>query len=286
MTQLQVIAQKARMLQLMVAGAGVESELDTSKIPPLPSNLVRAFENIVMAYVLMAKRLSLDSRWMKGDSGSTGGVPNSLMSKVNDIIRRGEQCLYQAGACLDGALTDIMLFGTTSSMGSDISLESIGGEVLVAVIVGKLQKQGLNSESRPSELLKLYQMYTAKLQFRATQRPQRKLFLDIQALQDELGALQNVGESQRNLLADYVKLSSPHLSPDASATRRNSYTAQKVYCDRLQQELRARDAKLDILQERAKVLRVRVLQSIEILEEGHGRAIRVFTVVTLFFLPL
>lgn len=46
------------------------------------------------------------------------------------------------------------------------------------------------------------------------------------------------------------------------------------------------DEALALLQNVAKALRSDLKQSIEILEEGHGKAIRVFTIVTLFFLPL
>lgn len=272
--ELENVMQRAKSLQLAVAGT--DSAVDT---PPLPSSLMRAFQHIVLAHVLLAKRLSLKNRWVEG-------VPDGLRPKVIEVNDHASRCLPQAGHSLDLARKDIMLLGTASSTGAGVNLESIGGEFLVAVIVGSLQKRGLNSESRPSAMLELYQRYAAQLQFQARQNPKRRLFLDIQALQDELGAFQNIAKAQQNLLTDYLKLSSPTLSPHASATRRSVFNVEKRYIEKLQQELRERDAKLDILQDRMRILRDRVKQSIEILEEGHGKAIRVFTVVTLFFLPL
>ncbi|KAM3552768.1 hypothetical protein MY1884_007032 [Beauveria asiatica] len=50
--------------------------------------------------------------------------------------------------------------------------------------------------------------------------------------------------------------------------------------------LSQRDFEVRTLLGRSQRLREQVKQSIEILEEGHGKAIRVFTIVTLFFLPL
>jgi hypothetical protein len=50
--------------------------------------------------------------------------------------------------------------------------------------------------------------------------------------------------------------------------------------------LTRREVDIDILKVKAKSLKGQVKQTIEILEEDHGKAIRVFTIVTLFFLPL
>ncbi|KAK7413672.1 hypothetical protein QQX98_007454 [Neonectria punicea] len=282
--ELEDILRKAKQLQLVAAG--VESPPDATKTPPLSEPILRVFEDIVMGHVLMAKCLSLASRWMNGGSDSVDRAPDSLKPKVSELIELSAQCLPQASLSLDRAWTEVMSPGTTLSKGAGIHLEPIGGGFLVAVILGNLQKQVLNSDLRPGALLERYQKYTAKLQFQARQNPKRRLFLDIQALQEELGAFQNVAKSQRDLLAEYLKLSSPDLSQNATPTMRNLFIIEERYIERLQQERRARDARLDILQERLSTLKNRVKQSIEILEEGHGKAIRVFTLVTLFFLPL
>ena len=52
------------------------------------------------------------------------------------------------------------------------------------------------------------------------------------------------------------------------------------------ERLRRREAALDTLGQHAQRLKGDVKQTVEIIDEGHGRAIRVFTIVTLFFLPM
>lgn len=190
---------KAKRLQLIVAGAesATGSASDANKSPPLPVALLHSFEDIVMAHVLMAKRLSLESGWMTGDSTTMERVPENLKPKVVEVFESASKCISDARDFLDQSYIDTMLLGTTSSKGAGISLESIGSGFLAAVIIGNLQKRGLDEEFRPSVLLELYQRYAAKLQYEARRKPKRRLFLDIQALQEELGAFQNVAESQQ-----------------------------------------------------------------------------------------
>ncbi|KAK8150289.1 hypothetical protein G3M48_003101 [Beauveria asiatica] len=241
------------------SGASVSMPSSSSPAPSLTKDLVDAFEDIVMAHIIKAKHLSLANQWMfNGDdpnnrgagaapapAGSARRTPSAeFLTKVEDMIRCGAECLARAHRCLDHARTNLILLSTRTAMGAKISLDYIGIEFLVAILVGHLQHQGINAESHPEALLELYQKYTAKLQFEANRKPRRRVFLDIQTLQEELNALRSVIDSQQKLLGNYRDLTAP---------RR---------------------------------LREQVKQSIEILEEGHGKAIRVFTIVTLFFLPL
>ncbi|KAJ4213230.1 hypothetical protein NW759_011073 [Fusarium solani] len=46
------------------------------------------------------------------------------------------------------------------------------------------------------------------------------------------------------------------------------------------------DSDLLTLREKSTALKENVKQTVEVLEENHGKAIRAFTIVTLFFLPL
>ncbi|KAM3435393.1 hypothetical protein MY4824_004859 [Beauveria thailandica] len=244
------------------SGASVSMPSSSGPAPSLTKDLVDAFEDIVMAHIIKAKHLSLANHWMfDGDdpnnrgagasaapAGSARRIPSAeFLTKVEDMIRCGAECLARAHCCLDHARTNLILLSTRTAMGAKISLDYIGIEFLVAVL------------SHPAALLELYQKYTAKLQFEANRKPRRRVFLDIQTLQEELDALRS------KLLGNYRDLTAPRLSETMNPARENLYPLES-------QHIEKPDG--------------RVKQSIEILEEGHGKAIRVFTIVTLFFLPL
>jgi hypothetical protein len=55
---------------------------------------------------------------------------------------------------------------------------------------------------------------------------------------------------------------------------------------RRQDSLKAKNDEVRELYNSTEALRERVKQTLEIMDEGHGKAIRVFTFVTVFFLPM
>ncbi|KAM3522508.1 hypothetical protein NHJ13051_005606 [Beauveria bassiana] len=304
-SELRGLCHRATDLQLAVASVdGASSAFasmpsSSSATPSLTKDLVDAFEDIVMAHIIKAKHLSLANQWMFDDDDPNNGraaaasassarrTPSAeFLAKVEDMIRCGAECLARAHRCLDHARTNLILLSTRTAMGAKISLDYIGIEFLVAVLVGHLQHQGINAESHPEALLELYQKYTAKLQFEANRKPRRRVFLDIQTLQEELDALRNVIDSQQKLLGNYRDLTAPRLSETMNSARENLYPLESQHIEKLMAGLSQRDFEVRALLGRSQRLREQVKQSIEILEEGHGKAIRVFTIVTLFFLPL
>lgn len=64
------------------------------------------------------------------------------------------------------------------------------------------------------------------------------------------------------------------------------YPLEKKRLDLQDQKLADDSEALAMLERISQVTRHDMKQSIEVPEEGHGKAIRVFTFVTLFFLPL
>ncbi|KEY73195.1 hypothetical protein S7711_04161 [Stachybotrys chartarum IBT 7711] len=288
-------------LQLAVASVHTTSSKSASASdsnPFLPSALVHAFENILLAFVIQGKHLSLVNEWVVTDIRSQNkttraprGFGNRTSSsgfgaKVDNMIRSGAECITRACQCIDQTRVDITLLGSRTTTGSSVSLDSVGVEFLVAVLIGHIQHQGINAESRPAALVELYQQYTARLHFEANRKPRRKVFLDIQILQEELDALRNVLESQKRIFNNYRELTAPTVSGTTTQARKILYPLEIQYINKMIACLIQRDFELKTLQGRSQGLRDQVKQSIEILEEGHGKAIRVFTIVTLFFLPL
>ncbi|GAB1318623.1 hypothetical protein MFIFM68171_08833 [Madurella fahalii] len=150
------------------------------------------------------------------------------------------------------------------------------------------------------DVVGMYSEYSKHLHVEAARRPRRRLFLDIHALEDELAAL----EALLDVNLDWINLTldnfpapdkafagRPWMEDERSAWKRRYREVRTMEVERyyLLSRRDAVQAKLDEvqnLQKSASALRERVRQLIEITDEDHGKAIRVFTIVTVLFLPM
>ena len=136
------------------------------------------------------------------------------------------------------------------------------------------------------EVVETYQNYVAKLHIQANRRPQKRLFLDINTVQEEIDALLVMGNCQWVAVDNFMRLIwlwSFHL-PDP--TRMDLHLIEDCYARSHMNKRVTVDSDLLTLREKTIALKENVKQTVEVLEENHGKAIRVFTIVTLFFLPL
>lgn len=274
-------------LQCLVATLAGHNDSGRSR-PPLTSNLVYAFVEILCVYLMEAKHLSLTNRAVVL---SASGNPdkrrlNQYHDRIFDIKCRRNEALQKANELLLAAKKDIILTGTnTRNLDAIVGLEAIGPEFLVTALVSNLQNREIMPDIHLG-VVELYQGYMSKLLFQANRRPQRRVFLDIHALEEELDALRIIVSSQEWLLINLRKLLSPDSFRITNTTRQGLFKVESKYIDAQIRRLRARDEDLKTLQGKSQALKEQVKQTIEVLEEGHGKAIRVFTIVTLFFLPL
>ncbi|TQN64374.1 hypothetical protein CSHISOI_11048 [Colletotrichum shisoi] len=243
--------------------------------PHLPSSLVNAFEGLISMYVLKAKELS----WMNRFAAKIASSYSQNAERRLDRLREaGHLASGRVREHLIRAKEDIIMLGTTKGDWERIIIAPIGPEFLAASLISSLQNvvPVLGTEKK-LDLVNHYRSQTARLWFT-----------------EDLEALRTVVASQQHLLRSYQKLYSP-LSFRARTTdrlyckeRKASFRLENRCIRRQQRRLAERDKALSILQLRARTLRdeTQTKQRIRILEEGHGKAIRVFTIVTLFFLPL
>ncbi|KAK1511276.1 uncharacterized protein CCOS01_15038 [Colletotrichum costaricense] len=258
--------------------------------PHLPNSLVEAFERIVGLFVLKAKEIS----WMN----RLTVTPDSLYGRhaerrLMDLKRNAAAISERVRNHLDRAKEDIILLGTSRGDMDRIIIAPIGPEFLAVALISNLQnnisKRGTNEKV---DLISHYRNHTAKLRFNTNRKPKRQAFVEIHALEEELEALQMVVASQQGLLRAYQRLFSP-LNFKYPTTdwiyykeRKSLFRLESKCVRRQQRRLAERDRALGVLRKKVRVLRDETKQRIEILDEGHGKAIRVFTIVTLFFLPL
>ncbi|KAF5598796.1 mg2+ transporter [Fusarium pseudocircinatum] len=117
-------------------------------------------------------------------------------------------------------------------------------------------------------------------------------FLEISALKEEMEALRIIFEVQTRTVKAFAQvLSLDFFTQDTTdradlGHRTDMYGLEKRHLDTHIQSLAEDGKTLEILQRILTATRHDMKQMIEVLDEGHGKAIRVFTFVTLFFLPL
>ncbi|KAL9571877.1 hypothetical protein ACKAV7_003866 [Fusarium commune] len=242
----------------------------------LPTNLVFSFEEILAMYMMMAKEMSMTNR--------VGSHPMRYR-KIENIHHRRDNAFQNARRFLEESRADIILLGTTPRNVDILSLNAIGPEFLAGALAVSTQNRPL-LPGTSTGALEVYQQYMSKLRYQAGRRPQRRIFLDIHSLEDELEALGKLVTSQETVLANYRDLLSPYSYRITSTTRHALFDSESRYINAQLTRLRLRSQEIQALRDQATILKDQVKQIIEILEEGHGKAIRVFTIVTLFFLPL
>ncbi|KAK0610421.1 cora-like Mg2+ transporter protein-domain-containing protein [Bombardia bombarda] len=265
---------------------------NSSTRPQLPSNLVYAFEEIVCYYIITARRLSIMNR-LAATSDRT--KINHLEQRVIKMNFRSRDVLDRINRFLRSAKKEVILAGAGGYEDADtLGVKSVGIEFLVAALLTAVQNRPIGNAPKPTntnfetglDVVDLYRKYSAHLRFEANRRPQRRVFLDIHALEDELAALRAVLASQRDTLDKYVSLIQQQDGFRTRNTRRELSRFELQYIMKQQDLLEQRDEAILDLQKSAQALKQRVKQMIEIMDEDHGKAIRVFTIVTVFFLPL
>lgn len=158
-----------------------------------------------------------------------------------------------------------------------------GGVQLVTV---KSKDGTFGQSNEETEVVETYQNCMAKLHIQANQRPQKRLFLDISAIQEELDALLVMGSCQWVVVNNFMRLIWPRLFHIPSPTRMSLYQVEDRYSRSRTNKRETVDSELLKLWEKTTAVKENIKQTVEVLEESHGKAIRVFTIVTLFFLPL
>ncbi|KAG9250024.1 uncharacterized protein F5Z01DRAFT_432833 [Emericellopsis atlantica] len=273
-----------RELHALVASASQQS---TKVRPPLPSKVVYAFQEVVSMFVIQAHLLSFYNRRRSAALRQKAYING----KIERLIRQEEMSKGLAYDYLQDAKKDIILMKGTSRHIDGLGIESVGAEFLLMALVANLQNRPVlphapSTNPGMPDFLLLYQRYVSELRFEANRRPKKRVFLDIRALEEELDALHGLLDSQETVLSNYLKLLNPGSLRPTTCDRKGLFRIERDFGRRQQRLLRSKAQSISTLREKSQFLKEQVKQTIEILEEDHGKAIRVFTFVTLLFLPL
>ncbi|CAO2655561.1 Nn.00g043640.m01.CDS01 [Neocucurbitaria sp. VM-36] len=152
-----------------------------------------------------------------------------------------------------------------------------------------------------------YASYLGHLQYRLHRSPSTKLVMDLLQVQEELNIIISIMEQQMKLVTNLQDTLSPrrnrglsHAStrpynprptstippPDIATYRQMSFSHLLDPAAQLLENLQREYADLVDLRENSNALINRTIQLVNIRLEDHGKAILVFTIVTIIFLPL
>ncbi|TGJ82820.1 hypothetical protein E0Z10_g5942 [Xylaria hypoxylon] len=275
------------------------SDTEDVKGYPVFESLVRVFEHITIILTSSCDFM------VRVEKAMRKGHPKVLdNNKLKSQLRRTlNQIVSSAQKDLEQAKVDIILASRTENRPGDATLASIGPEFIIAAISNGLflrqlretpdnstsPKDDMDADSMETKHVnvgEVYKRYANKLQLQVNQRPQKRLLPDIYALEEELDILLRLNHWQQKFCHDFLRVLDPISYRITTKARISYFRTESHYLLKTIRRLEVRYNDLHSLQKRAEKLRDQLQQSIEIEEESHGKAIRVFTFVTLFFLPL
>ncbi|KAJ4855919.1 corA-like mg2+ transporter protein domain-containing protein [Trichoderma breve] len=289
--ELSYISDYVRELHNMTARDSSTS--DAVSTPPLSGNITHAFQQIVKMFVFRSKQLSLVNRrrdLISGSSLENFPLIQRIDRKIEELLSLEMDANERIIDLLESAKKDIFLSGI-GSHSEMLEAESVRVQFLALAFMSGIQRPLLQPSFMGRSyvkdiLLQLYKEYTSRLHFQANNRPRKRVFLDIHGLEEELQALDKLVDSQESCLYNVLTVIDPLTSRYTTETRLREFRAEVQYGNVQLHQLIDRRREIDNLATRLWILKDQVKQTIEIMEEDHGKAIRVFTVVTLFFLPL
>lgn len=263
-----------------------EDPYDPSVQHNLPRSLVEAFETVMILYQITATRLS-DCNLRVADpylpSGFQGNGVNSSGTKLAEEFD-------QYTAKLEGYLADAqkhaILWNSVDEQPEGFDWQSVGREFLLTVALGALQSRLLGDGGTNGDLTTVFKQRTSRLHFLTRTKPSKRLFTEINALETDLEALRHMTQCQADMLKKTKAVFDPNSFETARVDRLELFDMEVNVINELEDQLDARDFEISQLTQQAQHLKTQVMQALDVLEEGHVKAIRVFTVVTLFFLPM
>ncbi|KAH6875795.1 hypothetical protein BKA58DRAFT_128904 [Alternaria rosae] len=249
----------------------------------LPQELIHAFQKIVIYYLAIERALHENEKAYGLDPSFQSSRrltkdPYSLRD-VEVLKRFG----YHARRSLRKArflLCDMVRPESPPSLRKHLSL---GPEYVSLWLMRSLLTEPLE---RSKTIGDMYHVYISKVQFEINHRPSKRLLRAINLIQEELQVLQLVNVWQTNLVRNYMAVIDDSTYEKIIPSRQAMYPYENALGRACLDHLcLVRQDYADLIR-RCAPLSDRTKQILEINEEDHGKAIMVFTVVTVVFLPL
>ncbi|CAN9429102.1 unnamed protein product [Alternaria alternata] len=202
----------------------------------------------------------------------------AVQSALEELGKLGES----AQASMTRAEKAVVLAG---GEGSTVSIGNAGPEFLVSIVLQNIARRHLLTDVK-MDVNQLYQEYTSKLEYQIYQFPRKRLLRTIHKLQEELTVVQLVNSWQTKAFDNFLQILDPRTFKLPTSDRISLFLPESECISESLKSLQSKAVELEALEKRTQYLREQLKQSVEILEEDHGKAILMFTIITTIFLPL
>ncbi|RYN19210.1 hypothetical protein AA0116_g2953 [Alternaria tenuissima] len=202
----------------------------------------------------------------------------AVQSALEELGKLGES----AQASMTRAEKAVVLAG---GEGSTVSIGNAGPEFLVSIVLQNIARRHLLTDVK-MDVNQLYQEYTSKLEYQIYQFPRKRLLRTIHKLQEELTVVQLVNSWQTKAFDNFLQILDPRTFKLPTSDRISLFLPESECISESLKSLQSKAVELEALKKRTQYLREQLKQSVEILEEDHGKAILMFTIITTIFLPL
>ncbi|KAJ5173902.1 uncharacterized protein N7500_001833 [Penicillium coprophilum] len=290
-----------RMAAQIQHGVSANGEFDRETYR-IPSSLVDAFQYVLMMVVKSAYLVKSSHKKREIYTGPSPASTFLVSSEVDGVADAGTE----AETSMESAMRDIVLMTYTDELADVVTYEAVGPGLVLAVIMGDVRSR--DSQSNPVNLLEIYREYVRTLvsipfsvpatklyvtnqsvlsqQFKVTQNPHRRLLQEIYLVREELEIIQKASERQRLVLANYLSILNPRSFRITTESRISSFGLEKARVNKLLNQLNTELGGISLLNVKLDSLASQTRSGVDVRQEDQGKAILVFTIVTVVFMPL
>ncbi|KAJ5727085.1 hypothetical protein N7493_004905 [Penicillium malachiteum] len=275
--QVESLENMAVQIQLGVSEGGNSLDRDTYRIP---SSLVDAFQNFLMMVATaahMAKAISQARESYKERDPPPSFLLFSELHSITGFAVKSWDFMEKAGS-------DIMLMTQTGEAFDVVSHEVVSPSLVLALIIDDIYFT--DSEKNRVNMIEIYRGYMLDLQFQAFRNPQRRLLQDIYFFAEELGIAQDILKQQLGILVDYLRVLHPASFRITTESRISSYDLEEKQLQRLINRIRSDYDTIEELLAKITSVATMTLHGVDVRQEDQGKAILIFTIVTVVFTPL
>lgn len=201
-----------------------------------------------------------------------------VISNADDDWKRSwkqEQLLNDCYKELANGRKQLMLMVYTDDYRDSAGFQAVDSEALLSLILANLIDH-LSTE-KEFYLTEVYSEYTTKIQIVVRDEASVKVYDDIKLLGEELDVVKSTLMQQQEVLYDFKR---------TLTTSPGTASLSAAVIDRMLDSVEQRIDDFDELRNQAETARFLAQQSISLKAESNSKAITVFTVVTIIFLPL
>ncbi|KAF2189049.1 hypothetical protein K469DRAFT_626882 [Zopfia rhizophila CBS 207.26] len=251
-----------------------------SELYTFPQELLKSLQRLIVFYLAIERSIyhTHECFQKKGPVAHDNELPYSKIGL--EVLDR----FYDsAKLSLLAARKDLCRMASSESPDDYRSRLLLGPEYLCSWFMRKLLVKPVDNSMTAADL---YREYLSTLQFQVNHRPSKRLLRSINLLQEELTALDRVNAWQTKLIENYSRVLDDTTYQNEIPQRRAMYAHERLLLSSCLDSLSDAHEDYTELINRCGPLSESTKQSAEINEEDHGKAILVFTVVTIIFLPL